>query len=108
MKLRAYGQNIIIDPIKQYDETWVGRVELSPWKNKMSVGTIVFYPDRHIKIFNVPNGDGVKTFHSIWEPQIMAISIDEEEVNRIANDLPDLSLTKEQLKNDTYKGRKLK
>jgi len=52
MNITAYGQNVTIRPIKQYEETWKGEVVLSPWKQKLQVGTIVFYPD-----FQVTEGE---------------------------------------------------
>ena len=111
MKLQAHGQNVIIKPLSQNDETNRGEVVLSPWKNKMVPGTIVYYPDHFTKNFTLKDKDGNPLlFHVIWEPQIFCIELSpmyEKEVKAIVDELPDLTLTKEQLKNDTYKGKKL-
>lgn len=111
MKLQAVGQNLIIKPISQNDETYRGEIVLSPWKNKMAPGTIVYYPEKFTKIFTLKDSDGNPlVFHVIWEPQIFCIElspIHEKAVQKIVDELPDLNLTKEQLANDTYKGKKL-
>jgi len=106
MKLQAHGQNVIIKPLTQYDDTWKGEVVLSPWKQKMSVGTIVFYPEKMVKNFTVPHGDGHQTFHVIWEPQIFCVAIDDKEVDEIAKTLPDLTVTQEMIDKENARIKK--
>lgn len=94
MNIVAYGQNVIILPLKQYDDTWKGQVILSPNKKKLPVGSIVFYDDNRLHNFNLPDG---RKLHVVWEPQIYAIQLDQKEVLKIVNELPNLKITQEEI-----------
>jgi len=104
MDLIAYGQNVTVEPIQQNEETWMGKVLLSPYGKKLAVGTIVFYPENSVNHFNVKD----KIYHVIWEQRIFAVGVNSKQVEEIVKDLPDLTLTDKQMANDTYRGHKKK
>jgi len=94
MKLVAHGQNCIIAPVKQYEETWKGEVVLSPYSNKLKSGTVVFYGAGRLNHFNLPDG---RLLHVVWEPQIYAVQTDAKVVQKIVDTLPDLKISQADL-----------
>ena len=82
----AHGQNVIVEPIKEKNGTYLGKVlAFGGNRKKIPIGAKVLYCQRDFNELQV----GKKECHVIWEPHIRMISLDVDEVEEISDELPD-------------------